>query len=150
MTKHLLSVSRVSVFAAELLAASTSVAIAGAPFVTDDPGTNPEGTFELTISAQYTRTAGEADGRLVGVELNYGLTPALQLHLFQPLAFSRVSGSNTKFGNGDTELGVKYRFLDEREDGWLPSVAAFPLLLLPTGDEDRGPQIRSRIAVART
>jgi hypothetical protein len=40
-------------------------------------------------------------------------------------------------GIGDTELGVKYRFIDPDKGDWWPQVAIFPLVELPTGDAKR-------------
>ena len=40
------------------------------------------------------------------------------------------------YGIGDTELGVKYRFLQEQDD--FPMAGVFPMLEIPTGDADRG------------
>ena len=38
----------------------------------------------------------------------------------------------------DTELGVKYRFIDPGEDDWYPQLGVFPLVELPTGNAARG------------
>ena len=46
------------------------------------------------------------------------------------------AGEPTRYGLGDIELGVKYRFIDESERR--PQVGTFPLLLLPTGSGSRG------------
>jgi hypothetical protein len=121
-----------------MLAGSGGAARAGAPFLADDPGTSEPGQVEVNISVQYTHGQGESSGALPGVEVNYGLTPALQLHFYQPLAFDHLSGGNTKIGAGDTELGVKYRVWDEDVEGWLPAGAVFPVVQLPTGDHERG------------
>jgi hypothetical protein len=42
-------------------------------------------------------------------------------------------GGPTTYGPGDTELGVKYRFVHESDT--LPQVGAFPLMELPTANE---------------
>ena len=39
-------------------------------------------------------------------------------------------------GYGDTELGVKYRFIQETDT--LPQIGIFPMVELPTGNADRG------------
>jgi len=39
-------------------------------------------------------------------------------------------------GYGDTELGVKYRFIQEGE--WRPQIGTFPLLEVTTGSHKRG------------
>lgn len=109
---------------------------AGAPFVTDDPGTAEH--FEITLAVQYTRIARESMGEAPSLEVNYAARENVELHALFRLAFDHVSGERTQWGYGDTELGIKYRFLDQDNEGWLPAAAFFPLVLLPTGDEDRG------------
>ncbi len=42
------------------------------------------------------------------------------------------------FGYGDTEIGMKFRFIQEAKDGWTPQIGVFPLIELPTGDAQRG------------
>jgi hypothetical protein len=45
----------------------------------------------------------------------------------------------TNYGYGDTELGVKYRFIQEDQlFKGCPQVATFPLVELPTGDQRLG------------
>ena len=41
----------------------------------------------------------------------------------------------TTYGYGDTELGAKYRFI--QETNWIPQVGTFPLIELPTGNDER-------------
>jgi len=112
-------------------------AAAGVPFVTDDPGTNDAGNYEVNIAAQYTHRRGEDSGLLPSFELNYGATDHLQLHFFTGLAFDRQSPSGARFGSGDVGLGVKYRFIDADEEGWRPDVAFAPVIDLPAGDSRR-------------
>lgn len=118
-----------------LLGAGTS-AQAGAPFVTDDPGT-PE-HFEINLAVQATHAAGQTTGFAPALEVNYAAAENVQLHVLVPLAFNHETGNKTRWSTGDTEFGVKYRFLDAEEEDWFPSAAVFPIVFAPTGDEDRG------------
>ena len=52
------------------------------------------------------------------------------------MAFNAPSHGSTQVGYGDTELGIKYRFLQETPR--LPQIGVFPLIELPTGDAARG------------
>ncbi len=124
--------------AAALSCATALAARAGPPFLTDDPVPVDYQHWEVYAFSTATGVAGDTSGTLPGVELNYGALPELQLHLIAPLAFDAPSGSGTKFGMGDTELGVKYRFLTEDEDGWRPQIGIFPQVELPTANEKRG------------
>ena len=111
---------------------------AGPPFRTDDPEPVELGHWEVYGFSAGTHVQGDTSGVLPGIEVNYGAAPNLQLHLVAPLAYEHAEGSNTKFGYGDTELGAKYRFIQEDEDGWRPQIGVFPLIETPTGDAERG------------
>jgi len=74
---------------------------------------------------------------LPSLELNYGASDNLELHFLAGLAFDRQSPSGARFGSGDVELGVKYRFIEADEAGWRPDVAFAPALDLPAGDRRR-------------
>ena len=64
-------------------------------------------------------------------ELNYGVVPDVQLHLITPLAYDVPPAGSARYGLGDIELGVKYRFIHQTNN--LPDVAIFPLLEVPDG-----------------
>jgi hypothetical protein len=123
--------------AASALMLVAGSAEAGVPFVTDDPGTPEAGHYEMNIATQYTHRRGEDSGVLPSLELNYGATDNLELHFLAGLAFDRQSPSGARFGSGDVELGVKYRFIEAEVAGWRPDVAFAPALDLPAGDRRR-------------
>ena len=70
------------------------------------------------------------------VEINYGAIPNLQLHLIAPMVNVNPAGVKAHYGYGDTELGAKYRFIQETD--WCPMVGTFPLLEVPTGKSSEG------------
>lgn len=114
----------------------TSVeALAGPPYVTDDPEPVPYHHWELYLATQHVLTHDGASGTAPHVEVNYGAVANLQLHLIAPLAYSRPRGGPAKFGPGDIEVGAKYRFVQEGER--VPMVGTFPQLELPAGSESR-------------
>jgi hypothetical protein len=115
-----------------------TTAIAGPPFRTDDPEPVRYKHWEFYTFVTGTHVAGRTSGVGPAFEFNYGLIPNGQLHFVAPLAFDSPSGSPTQFGYGDTELGFKYRFIQEDEKGWRPQVGVFPFLEVPTGSENRG------------
>jgi hypothetical protein len=115
-----------------------SAAEAGPPFRTDDPEPVDYQHWEVYGFSAATHAEGDTAGVLPGVEINYGVIPDVQLHVIAPVAFDKPRGSGTKFGYGDTELGVKYRFIQEDENGWRPMVGIFPLIEVPTGNASRG------------
>ena len=118
-----------------LLAAAT-LAQAGPPFVTDDPEPVAYRHWEVYVGSQYEHSSDGATGTLPHVEVNYGALTNLQLHLIAPMAFDAPSGAGRQSGYGDTELGAKYRLIEETEGR--PQVGVFPLVELPTGDSARG------------
>jgi hypothetical protein len=109
---------------------------AGPPFITDDPEPVEFRHWEIYLASQLTHDSGGWSGTSPHLELNYGAIPNLQLHLIAPVAFNAPSQGSRHFGYGDTELGIKYRFL--QETARLPQVGVFPLVELPTGDLARG------------
>lgn len=123
--------------AAILLAAGP--AYAGPPFRTDDPEPVEKGHGEFYLLSTGTRTAGGNSGLLPAIEMNYGPTEDVHLHIIIPLsAFDKPAGGTTQRGYGDTELGVKYRFVQEDDEGWRPMIGTFPIVVLSTGDENKG------------
>ncbi len=112
------------------------LAVAGPPFVTDDPEPTDTGHFENYLYTQGTRVAGQALDPGAGVEINYGAFANTQLTWAVPL--------NPNPGPGGMGLvwaplggGVKYRFIQENHDGWRPQVAIFPQVFIPVGPASR-------------
>jgi hypothetical protein len=110
---------------------------AGPPFVTDDPEPVDLGHWEVYAFSDGAIDRNDASGLGPAIEVNYGAAPNLQLHVIADLAYDDPSDSPSHMGVGDTELGVKYRFIDPGKDDWWPQVAIFPLVELPTGDAKR-------------
>jgi len=127
----------VLLFAMGLLSLQAS---AGPPFLTDDPEPVEKGHGELYLSSQHTWSRDDRTGTLPHFELNYGPIEDVQLHLIAPFAYDRPRDTGTmREGYGDTELGVKWRFLHEDTlFKGCPQIGTFPLVELPTGDHRRG------------
>lgn len=111
---------------------------AGPPFRTDDPEPVDYQHWEVYGFSAATQVRGDTGGILFGIEVNYGAAPNLQLHIIAPLAFDSPHGGDTQIGSGDVELGAKYRFVDEDENGWRPQIGIFPLIEIPAGDAHQG------------
>ena len=110
-------------------------AFAGPPYLTDDPDPVPLHHWELYTFYTRDQTAGTDTVNGPALELNNGIAPNTQLHLIIPRTYFSYGGTSAA-GFGDTELGVKYRFVTETNSR--PEIGTFPLLELPTGDESRG------------
>jgi Putative MetA-pathway of phenol degradation len=109
---------------------------AGPPFLTDDPETPEYRHWEFYIASQYAKDNDGESGTAPHFELNYAVLPDVMLHTLVPLAWDNPNDASSKYGLGDVELGVKFRFIHESD--MIPQVGIFPILTLPTGDEDRG------------
>jgi len=114
----------------------SGAAYAGPPFVTDDPETVAFNHWEIDFGTQQYHTADGWFGTAPQLELDYGVIPDVQLHIIAPLAYNRPPGDLSHYGYGDTELGIKYRFVHETD--WLPQIGIFPLLEAPTGNRSEG------------
>lgn len=119
-----------------LLAITAGPTAAGPPFVTDDPEPVPFRHWEVYIASQQSNDRDGISGTAPHVEVNYGPAPNLQVHLIAPLAYAGPRGGPTLYGYGDTELGAKWRFL--QETGSRPQIGIFPLIEVPTGSARRG------------
>lgn len=112
---------------------------AGAPFFTDDPELVDYQHWEALLYSSNYITTSPASGylQLPSLELDWGAFPNVTLHLAIPAqGYVSPKPSNTTFGIGDTELGFKYRFIDETEI--IPQFAFAPLFELPTGNAEAG------------
>jgi len=127
---------RALIFLTVLLLSCPLAVLAGPPFLTDDPEPVDYKHWEIYIASQHAETADGWIGTAPHFEINYGAVPNVQLHLLAPLAYDAPSAGGTHYGYGDTELGVKFRFIQETK--YFPEVAIFPLLEVPTGSAPAG------------
>ena len=110
-------------------------AVAGPPFVSDDPEPTDLGKWEIYNFVAGTVAAGEAAGQ-AGFDINYGAAKDLQLTAVVPFGYHRTA--RTDVGLAGLELAAKYRFLHQSDDSPLPDVAFFPRLITPTGGRTFG------------
>lgn len=129
--------SRWRVLAAIGTAIATFPAVhAGPPFLTDDPDPVELNHWEFYVFGQGDRAVEANAFSGPAVELNYGVAPDTQLHLIAPVANIATPGAGWTAGYGDTEVGIKYRFL--AETAARPEFGVFPLAELATGSGTRG------------
>jgi hypothetical protein len=132
LKSHSIAMRRIVPAVFFLLVLFSECVLAGPPFRTDDP--IPVGLRHGEIyffSSAVTDATGVA-GIGPAFEFNYGPLPDLQLHIVMPIAFSKPRNGALHAGYGDTELGVKYRFVHQTD--LLPDIATFPLVEVPTGN----------------
>jgi hypothetical protein len=104
-------------------------ALAGPPYLTDDPEPTDYQHFEI-----YTFTNGTAmrDGTSGegGIDFNYGGAPNLQLTATVPAGHNIPASGPSAWNLSNIELAAKYRFLTQQNFGL--DVAIFPRVFLPS------------------
>ena len=125
--------ARMCVFWALLL--GTSPALAGPPYLTDDPEPTDYKHFEIYNFTNGTATQSGTSGE-AGVDINYGGAPNLQLTATLPAAYNLPIGGPLVGGFGNVELAAKYRFLTQQNFGL--DVAVFPRVFLPSATANVG------------
>lgn len=113
----------------------SAAAIAGPPFVSDDPEPTDPGRWEIYTFVSGTVVGSETAGE-AGFDINYGAARDLQLTAVVPLDYRHAA--RTDVGLGGVELAAKYRFLHQSDGSPLPDLAFFPRLLLPTAGRTFG------------
>jgi hypothetical protein len=126
---------RRTVIVVTALSVLSRLAIAGPPYVTDDPVPTAYKHYEIYLFGGGTSTRDGTDGA-AGIDFNYGATPELQLTAVAPLEFNHLAGGTTVTGLGRVEVAAKYRLLHQGDFGW--DVALFPRVILPAGSPDTG------------
>jgi hypothetical protein len=125
------------VIAFALVAAPLSAAHAGPPFLTDDPDPTDYQQYEIYLYSQGVVDGGANTGTALGLEVNYGALPDVQVSVALPAGFSAPARSQATFGVSDAEFGVKYRFLEEEMDGWRPQVSFYPAVQAALGSSGK-------------
>ena len=110
--------------------------LAGPPFFTDDPEPVDYRNWEVYFASQGSFDRDEASFTAPHIEINYGIVPNVQIHLITPLEYVNTEGESSHYGYSDTEIGAKFRFIQETDS--YPQVGIFPIVLLPSGDKDKG------------
>jgi hypothetical protein len=118
-----------------LLLGASVAAFAGPPYVTDDPEPVEYRHWEVYLASIFTKQPDAWTATAPHIEINYGAVPNVQLHTILPLTLYAPGEGANSYGYGDTELGVKYRFVQESD--WRPQIGTFPLLEVPTGSRAR-------------
>ena len=118
-----------------VLALLTRAAVAGPPYVSDDPEPTDYQHFEIYTFNTGTTTRGGTSGES-GIDFNYGAAPDLQLTATLPAGFDRPAGGGTSFGMSNVEVAAKYRFL--HQDTFGLDVSVFPRIFLPTATNGVG------------
>lgn len=124
------SISRHFILTVILLSSFFQPVVAGPPFFTDDPQPVDWHHWEYYIASVNTFSPDASTGTSPHIELNYGAVPNVQVHLILPLNYEYTTQHGFHAGYANTEVGVKYRFVQETDN--MPQIGVFPILEIPT------------------
>lgn len=126
----------------------------GPPLITDDPGTPGDGRWEINLGFTTEKLRSEMLYEAPLLDINYGLGERIQLKYEIPWLILDEEGGGTRSGLGDSEIGVKYRFLDEERHD--VSMSIYPQFSFnnPTSSDERdlvdsGTELALPIQIAR-
>lgn len=111
------------------------MALAGPPFLTDDPEPTDTGHWEIYGPLIEGEGRGSDFEGTTGIEVNYGAAKNLQITAGLPAAYTHAS-SSWQWGRGDLEVSAKYRFFHDEGAGL--QIAAFPGVTIPTASKGMG------------
>jgi hypothetical protein len=115
-----------------LSAAGCAFAQGGPPYYTNDPGTPGNLNWEINIGYMPFFYSNQSVSHTPDLDLNFGWGDRVQLTYENAWLRVQNPGSATKFGLGQSNPGVKWRFYDAGEQGL--SISVFPQLFLNNGD----------------
>jgi hypothetical protein len=95
----------------------TAVAQAGPPYLTNDPGTPGNANWEINLGSMQTIARGVSAYQVPQIDLNFGVGDRIQLTYEIPYVFQETRGQSGETGWGNAYPGIKWRFLDQGEDG---------------------------------
>jgi hypothetical protein len=113
-------------------------AFAGPPIFTDDTGTPGPRNWEINIGADIDKRHNATHYDAPSLDLNYGIREHIQLNYSVSWIVLDSRDEGTHSGLSNSELAVKWRFLDEGKHGI--AISVYPRLIInnPTNSAARG------------
>ena len=101
---------------------SVEMTVSAPPMITDDTGTPGPGDWEINLGAHSEFAGGEHRTEFPSIDINYGAGEDVQLSYEVPYVFvaqpsSGGTSGESAHGFGDSLIGVKYRFYDNKDTG---------------------------------
>jgi hypothetical protein len=112
-------------------------ALAGSPFLTDDPGFAPKG-WEIKFESAYEHDKGQDVLTAPIIDLNYTIVEHFKLNLTLAGKGIFPDDGRDDYGIADTDFKFKWRFIDEKAGEWWPAVSMAPDIGIPTASKSRG------------
>lgn len=89
------------------------IALAAPPYITDDPEPTEYQHWEIYLASLFTKQPGSWTSTAPHLEVDYGPLRNVQLQVITPMVLYAPSQGAASYGYGDTQIGIKYRFLEE-------------------------------------
>ena len=115
------------------VAATSAFAQGGPPYYTNDPGTPGHLNWEINLGYMPFFYSDQSVSHIPDVDINFGVGDRIQLTYENAWLRVQEPLSATKFGLGQSNPGVKWRFYDAGESGL--SISVFPQLFLNNPDD---------------
>ena len=110
------------------VAATAAFAQGGPPYYTNDPGTPGPLNWEINFGYMPFLYSDQSVSHVPDVDINFGIGDRIQLTYENAWLRVHNPSATTKFGLGQSNPGVKWRFYDGGESGL--SVSVFPQLFV--------------------
>ena len=111
---------------------------AGPPILTDDTGTPGPGKWETNMGFTVEKRRNTTLYNTPSLDLNYGVGDRIQLNYSVSWIVLDTVNEAAKSGLGNSEVAVKWRFLDEDNNGMALSVYPRFIFNNPVSSADRG------------
>ena len=92
---------------------AVALAQGGPPLITDDPDTPGPGYWEINLSSLLEKSSSERRLEAPFADINYGVGKRIQLKFEIPWLNVRQNGNRNQSGPGNSNFGVKWRFLGQ-------------------------------------
>ncbi len=112
--------------------------LAGPPILTSDTGTPGPGKWETNMGFSVEKRRDTSLYNTPALDLNYGVGDRIQLNYSVSWIVQDTTDEAVKSGLGNSEVAVKWRFLDEDKNGMALSVYPRFIFNNPVSSADRG------------
>ncbi len=106
------------------LLAGCAFAQGGPPYYTNDPGTPGPRNWEINLAYMPFLYTDNSITHTPDVDINFGIGDRIQLTYENAWLRVRDVPAASKFGLGQSNFGIKWRFYDAGNSGW--SISTFP------------------------
>jgi hypothetical protein len=117
---------RILFFALLVLGSNKALAQGGPPYYTNDPATPGNKNWEINLGYMPFLYSGRSISHTPDLDINFGLGDRIQLTYENAWLRVQNQSASAKYGLGQDQLGIKWRFYDSGEEGMAFSV--FPQL----------------------